>query len=90
MLNIFSGATLNVGSATVSQGTINLGGTLIADLVSGADPIFTATTFEGTGNLSLAIEKAGTYNLFGNAVFANAQQQITSTFYDLDWTSNDG
>lgn len=89
-LNIASGATLNIGSATVSQGTINLGGTLIADLVSGADPIFTATTFEGTGNLSLAIEKEGTYNLFGNAVFANAQQQITSTFYDLDWTTNDG
>ncbi len=91
-LTIAKNATLNIGKATITQGTINLGGTLIAELVDGGDPIFTAETFsnvENTGKLSLAIEREGTYNLFGNAKFDKAQEQVTSTIFDLDWSTND-
>ena len=91
-LTIAQGATLNIGKATISQGTINLGGTLIADLVADADHIFNvATEFKDEGGkLSLAIEKEGTYNLFSDKQFAKAQEQVTSSIYDLDWEAVDG
>lgn len=90
-LTIAKDATLNIGKATITQGTINLNGTVIAELVDDAAPIFTAETFsnvENTGKLSLAIEREGTYNLFDNAVFNKAQEQVTSTIFDLAWTDD--
>ena len=90
-LTIANGATLNIGRATISQQTIILEGTLIADVVEGGDYILGATnSFDGNGTLSLAIEKAGTYKLFSDKVFARAQEQITSTVYELDWSTDGG
>ena len=90
-LVVDEGATLNIGTAAITQDSITLNGTLVADLVADADSILNATTkFDGNGKLSLAIEKAGTYNLFGGEIFAKAKEQIVSTVYDLDWTTNDG
>lgn len=90
-LTIEEKATLNIGTASINQDSITLNGTLIANLVAGSDAILNATTsFEGDGKLSLAIEKDGTYNLFGGKVFAKAQEQITSSVYDLDWSTNNG
>lgn len=91
-LTIAEGATLNIGKATITQGTINLGGTLVADLVDGADPIFNVSTLfkDDGGKLRLAIEKEGTYNLFSDKQFAKAQTQVTSSVYDLDWETIDG
>lgn len=90
-LTIANGATLNIGRATISQKSIMLDGTLIVDVVEGGDYILGATnSFDGNGTLSLAIEKAGTYKLFNDKVFARAQEQITSTVYELDWSTDGG
>lgn len=93
-LSIANGATLNIGKSTITQGTINLNGTLIAELVANnEDALFNAGTFnnlEDTGKLSLVFEKAGTYKLFSDAVFNKTQEQVTSTIFDLDWGTSEG
>ncbi|MBQ7409512.1 MAG: hypothetical protein IJV03_03030, partial [Alphaproteobacteria bacterium] len=89
-LIIANGSTLNIGSAKINQNNITLNGTLIADLFADGDAFLTATqSFEGNGNLSVAVEKVGTYNIFGDKVFANAKNQIISSVFDLTW-SQDG
>ena len=86
-LTIADGSTLNIGSAKINQNNITLNGTLIADLFADGDAFLTATqSFEGDGNLSVAVEKVGTYNIFGDKVFANAKNQIISSVFDLTWS----
>ena len=92
-LSIADGATLDIGNASIAQSTINLGGTLIATLSGGATPVFTATEFNNVddkGNLSLVFAKEGTYNIFADAKFNKAEEQVTSTIFDLDWSTNEG
>ncbi len=88
-LTIANGATLNIGSAKINQNNITLNGTLVANLFADGDAFLNAAqSFAGDGNLSLAVEKAGTYNIFGNKVFANAENQITSSVFDLTWSAD--
>lgn len=89
-LTIANGTTLKIGSAKINQNKITLNGTLIADLYADSDAFLNVTqSFEGDGILNVAVEKVGTYNVFGDKVFANAQNQILSSVFDLTW-SQDG
>lgn len=92
-LSIADGATLDIGNASIAQSTINLGGTLIANLVAGDTAAFSATEFnniDNKGRLALTIEKAGTYNVFANAKFDKAEEQVSNSIFDLDWSTNEG
>ena len=96
-LTIANGATLNIGTASVTQNTITLNGNMIATLRSGDDAQITATAengFSGDGVLKLLLSNPGEYNVFGGSLFANYEWDesgITteSSVYDLSWT-NDG
>ncbi len=89
ILTIAEGATLNIGTASVTQGTVTLNGTMLATLRDADDAQLNVTTFDdqSTGILKLAIRGAGTYNVFGDAVFAGSE--IETSVYDWDW-SEDG
>ncbi len=95
-LTIANGATLNIGTASVTQNTITLNGNMIATLRSGDDAQITATAengFTGNGVLKLLLSNPGEYNVFGGSLFANYEWDesgITteSSVYDLNWTNN--
>ena len=87
-LNIENGATMNIGTNNIDVANIDLDGTLVATVRDG-DAQITAGTFGGDGNLSLVFNKAGTYHVFGNEVFASAKDQVTSTVYDISWANED-
>lgn len=92
-LNIASGTVLNIGDATITQDSINLDGTLIANLVAGQTK-FTTHVFNGDGKLSLILKQSGEYDVFGDATFAYDQtdidlSNINSALYNLAW-SDDG
>lgn len=79
-LNVASGAVMNIGDAIVNLSSITLDGTMIANLTEGSDTAkITADTFTGDGNLSLILDKAGEYNIFGNATF-----DIDSVLYGIE------
>ncbi len=87
ILNISSGATLNIGTTTLTQDSVRLDGTMIATLRSGADAQFNvASEFTGNGTLKLALESAGTYNVFGNQTFANVD--LTNPIYNITWETS--
>lgn len=90
-LVIADGATLNIGTASIVQGTITLDGTLIATLRAGDNAQLISgdaeDSFSGNGTLKLAIRGADTYHVFGENVFANSE--IESSVYDWKW-SDDG
>ena len=78
-------ATLNIGTASISQNTIELNGVLMATLRSGDNAQLTAVNeFSGTGELRLSFAGAGTYNVFGAETFDNIN--INSSIYDLSWS----
>ncbi|MCQ2571963.1 MAG: autotransporter domain-containing protein [Alphaproteobacteria bacterium] len=82
-LNIASGATLNIGTTTLTENEINLDGTLIATVKPGA-PQLNAATFTGNGTLKLAVHHAGTHTVFGDAIFENTNGIVLeSAVYDL-------
>lgn len=82
-LNVASGAVMNIGDAIVNLSSITLDGTMIANLTEGSDTAkITADTFTGDGNLSLILDKAGEYNIFGNATFDNVE--IDSVLYGIE------
>lgn len=83
-LTIADGATLNIGTASISQGTVDLQGTLIATVRDGTSQINVGEfTDESTGSVKLALDKAGTYHVFGNSVFNNVD--VSSSVFDLNW-----
>ena len=86
-LNIGENATLNIGTASVVQGTINLAGNMFATLRQGDDAQITASSFDGTGKLNLTMTKAGTYNLFDVTAFgenwSNDYVVNTNPVYEL-------
>ena len=84
-LNIADGATLNIGTASVTQGTIDLDGTMLATLRSGDNAQITTGTFTGDGVLKLAFDNPGTYKVFGDADFDNIE--VNSSVYDLSWNA---
>jgi len=92
-LNIAEGGTLDVGLRNIEQGTINLNGTMVAELDdSVAGPRFTATNFNGAGTLRLTMREAGTYNIFGDDMFDTrliefdpAGIDVNSPVYNLVW-----
>jgi len=90
-LNIEDGATLNIGTASIVQGSIDIasGGTLIATVRSGDAQFDVADSFEGEGTLSLVFNGEGTYKVFGDEVFANAKEQVKSSIYDIEWVNGD-
>lgn len=90
-LNIAEGATLNIGTASVTQNTINLNGTMLATLRGGDNAQITASTaFNGDGELKLAFDGEGLYHVFGGEVFAKENGiDLSSVVYDLTW-SDDG
>ena len=65
-LTIDSGATLNIGTASITQDTITLNGNMTATLTKGAeDAQINAQEFDGDGKLALTMAETGTYHVFG-------------------------
>ena len=89
-LNIAEGATLNIGTASVAQNTINLNGTMLATLRGGDNAQITATSaFNGDGELKLAFDGEGLYHVFGGEVFAKENGiDLSSVVYDLTWSAD--
>lgn len=89
-INIASGKTLNLGTATLTQDSINLDGTLLATLRAGDTAQINITDndgFSGAGTVKLSFDSAGTYSVFGNETFDNTD--ISSSIYDLTWNGGD-
>nr|MCR4917999.1 hypothetical protein [Alphaproteobacteria bacterium] len=95
-LNILQGDELYVGMKNVTQDTIRLDGTMVALLDEGAtEPRFNASMFNGFGTLRLTMRKAGTYHVFGDAMFDSRLIEFTedginvdSPVYNLVWDNN--
>lgn len=65
-LTIDSGATLNIGTASITQDTITLNGNMTATLTKDAeDAQINAQEFDGDGKLALTMAETGTYHVFG-------------------------
>lgn len=80
-LTIAEGATLNIGTASISQEKIRLDGNMTATLRTGDTAQITVTDlFDGTGTLSLLMKDTGTYKVFGGEVFANTDVVGDSNF----------
>ncbi|MBR1380752.1 MAG: autotransporter domain-containing protein [Alphaproteobacteria bacterium] len=86
-LTIASGAIANI-NGNIDVSTITLDGTMVAELNAGDDARITAETFDGNGELALTLRGDGEYRVFGNAVFASDNINVTSGIYDIVW--NDG
>ena len=88
-LNIADGATLNIGTASIVQSELTLGGTINATLKDTNDFAFfdIADSFEseGTGTLNFDLRAAGEYNVFQGAVLDNEHVVVSSTVFDYDW-----
>ena len=90
-LNIASGATFNLGTASVTQSDIILDGVLNADLKSADEFAFfdIANEFGGEGTLNLAIYNIGEYNVFRGAEFDNRKINVTVSSVLFDWNWNE-
>lgn len=89
-LNIASGAILDIGSSTVTQGSIMLDGTMLATLRSANNAQINVTNdggFTGGGKIKFAFDAAGTYKVFGNQIFGNVD--VSSPIYDMSWDGGD-
>ena len=89
-LNIASDTIFDIGTSSVTQGAINLDGTMLATLRTGAVPQINVTGtdgFSGDGTIKLSFDSAGTYKVFGENVFNNVD--ISSPIYDLTWSGGD-
>ena len=88
-LTVADGATLNIGTASIEQGTVTLNGTLIATLREGGAQLNVADTFDGTGSLKLVLNNAGTYHVFADKLFEKANGiDVSSSLFDIDWSTN--
>ena len=93
ILNIASGAELNLGTASITQSSITLDGILNADLKGVDDFAFfdVSNEFGGDGTLNLTIYDTGEYNVFrGGNEFDNEQINVTvsSVLFDWDWNED--
>lgn len=88
-LTVANGATLNIGTADLTQDTFALNGTLVARVRDGDTAQLNVGTFSGNGTLSLLFGNPGTYHVFGVDVFAAAKDQVTSAIYDISWENSD-
>ena len=86
VMTVAAGKTLNIGTASIEQGTLTLNGTLIATVREGDAQLNIANTFDGTGSVKLALADAGTYHIFGGKVFGNVD--VSSSVYDLTWSGD--
>lgn len=90
-LDVASGATLNLGTASITQATMTLDGTLNATLNNPNEFAFfdISDSFDGTGTLNFDLRAAGEYNVFqGDAILNKDNVNISSSVYDWNW--NDG
>lgn len=90
-LNIASGATFNLGTASITQATMTLDGVLNADLKSADEFAFfdIANEFGGEGTLNLAIYNIGEYNVFRGVEFDNRKINVTVSSVLFDWNWNE-
>lgn len=88
-LNVANGAVMNIGDAYIDLASINLDGTMIANLTDRKNPIINAGAFTGGGDLSLVSKSEGEYVIFGDKTFANTDVEIFSSLYEWDWTDAD-
>ncbi len=72
-LDIQSDATLNMNYASITQGTINIDGTLMASLRDANDTVDIAGTLSGTGNVLLSAGGVGTYDV---SLFTDANLNV--------------
>ncbi len=72
-LDIQSDATLNMNYASITQGTINIDGTLMASLRDASDTVDIAGTLSGTGKVLLSAGAVGTYDV---SLFTDANLNV--------------
>ena len=90
-LNIASAATLNLGTASITQATMTLDGTLNATLNNPSEFAFfdISDSFDGTGTLNFDLRAAGEYNVFqGDAILNKDNVNISSSVYDWNWNED--
>lgn len=87
MLNIASGAELNLGTASIAQTTITLDGALNAVLRSEDEFAFfdVSNEFGGEGTLNFDLRAEGTYNVFKDQIFNNENVVVSSSVFDYEW-----
>ena len=87
VLDIASGATLNIGTASIVQSGLTLGGTINATLKDANNFAFfdVADSFGGTGTLNFDLRAAGEYNVFQGEVFDNEHVVVSSSVFDYEW-----
>ena len=73
VLDIQSGATLNMNYAVIEQGSINIDGTLMASLRNANDTVDIVGTLSGTGNVLLSAGAVGTYDV---SLFTDANLNV--------------
>ena len=91
VLTIASGATLNLGTASVTQAAMTLDGTLNATL-QGADNFAffdISDSFGGdNGTLNFDLRAAGEYNVFRGALFDHENVSVSASIFDWNWNEN--
>lgn len=87
-LTIVSGAVLDLGTASIQQGTLTLDGTINATLLNATKfASFDVADFGASaGDLNLTLKSVGTYNVFKNAVFNTGSVNIAdSSVFTYNW-----
>lgn len=89
-VNIEEGATLNLGTASIVQGSMDLSGILNATLKSEDDFAWfnISTSFGGDGILNLDLRGEGEYTIFEGEIFDNENITISSTIFDYEWNDD--
>ncbi|MBO4683247.1 MAG: autotransporter domain-containing protein [Alphaproteobacteria bacterium] len=84
---IDTGATLDLGTASIVQSGLTLNGTLNA-VLKNADEFVSfniTSSFDGEGILNLDLRGAGEYAVFQGEIFNNENVTVSSTVFDYDW-----
>ena len=87
---IDTGATLNLGTASIVQSGLTLDGTLNA-VLKNADEFASfniTSSFDGDGILNLDLRGAGEYAVFQGEIFNNENVTVSSTVFDYDWNDD--
>lgn len=87
-LTVASGAVLDLGTASIQQGTLTLDGTINATLLNATKfASFDVADFGASaGDLNLTLKSVGTYNVFKNAVFNTGSVNIAdSSVFTYNW-----
>ena len=83
---------LNIGTNSINQGSITLNGIMNATVREDDNAQFLTSTFDGNGILNLSFSGAGTYQVFGNAVFGEdginvSGLNVNSSLYNINWVN---